>query len=245
MILYLLGCADLLTLADTLDNLTNPMVAQAWYIGVEPLPEGMDLGDSEWASGSSAQALLADASSLDQLDDSPIGDAEVVLSIDGEPFELPASGDGSFTSTSDDGLPWASESDVRLQIERDGNHSLSLQSPSPPSLDVPDTLQLDSPLPISLDGQDYDNLMVTVVNLIDGTTTYDSLPTDITELYRLTHSAGSLELDVPTSAFPEPGPYAVGVAGLVNADPDTYDGVNLALSAMTSGALEFVGVVVE
>ena len=245
MLLLLLGCADLLTLAGTLDNLTNPMVVQAWYIGVEPLPDGMDLGDSAWAEGSSAQAMLAEASSLDQVEESPVGDAEVVLHIDGEPYELPADGEGSFASNSEQGLPWASESDVSLEIQRAGDHSLSLWSPSPPTLDVPDTLRVDSPLSISLEGQDYDNVMVTVVRLADGETTYDSLPTDITELYRLTHSAGSLDVEVPASAFREPGPYAVGVAGLVNADPDTYDGVNLALSAMTSGALQFAGVVVE
>jgi len=37
----------------------------------------------------------------------------------------------------------------------------------------------------------------------------------------------------------------VGVAGLVNADPDDYEGVNLALSALTAGAMVFVPVQVS
>ncbi len=241
----LLGCADLLAIADTLEDLTNPMVVQAWYIGVEPLPEGVDLGDSDWGAGSSARVMLADATSLEELEDSPIDDAAVELEVEGQGFALLPESDGNFAATSEDGLPWAPAADTVLRVDRDGSHHLEMVTPEAPELDVPESHEAGAALVVSLEGQDYDNLMVTVVRLADGQTTYDSLPTDIADLYRLTHASGSLEAEIPGSAFREGGAYAVGVAGLVNADPDSYEGVNLALSALTAGSLRFVPVQVE
>ncbi|MBM4369175.1 MAG: hypothetical protein FJ102_23375 [Deltaproteobacteria bacterium] len=241
----LLGCADFFAIADTLEDLTNPMVVQAWYIGVEPLPAGMDLGDSGWGAGSSARVMLADASSLEQLEDSPIDDAAVELEVEGEGFALLPESAGNFAATSEDGLPWAPAADTVLRVDRDGTHHLAMVTPGAPSIDLPESIEAGDGLGVSLEGQDYDNVMVTVVRLADGQTTYDSLPTDIAELYRLTHAAGSLEVEIPGSAFREPGAYAVGVAGLVNADPDDYEGVNIALSALTAGSLRFVPMQVE
>ncbi len=238
----LLGCADFLAIADTFNDLTNPMVVQAWYIGVEPLPEGVDLGASDWDAGSSARVMLADATALEDLGDSPIDDAAVELEVDGEGFALFPESDGNFAATSEDGLPWAAAADTVLRVDRDGAHHLSMVTPDAPELDVPESIDAGAELVVSLEGQDYDNMMVTVVRLADGETTYDSLPTDIADLYRLTHAAGSLEAEIPGSAFREPGAYAVGVAGLVNADPDSYEDVNLALSALTAGSLRFTAV---
>ncbi|MBM4389929.1 MAG: hypothetical protein FJ090_02295 [Deltaproteobacteria bacterium] len=241
----LLGCADFLTIAETLEDLTNPMVVQAWYLGLEPLPDGVDLSDSGWGSGSSVRVMLADATSFDQLEQAPIDDAAVELEVDGAGYSLLPESDGQFVATSEDGLPWAADADTVLRVDRDGSHQLAMVTPEAPDVDLPETIEAGDDLGVSVEGQDYDNVMVTVVRLADGQTTYDSLPTDIAELYRLTHASGSLDVEIPGSAFREPGAYAVGVAGLINADPDDYEGVNLALSALTAGSLRFVPMRVE
>jgi hypothetical protein len=212
---------------------------------VESPGEGVDLSATDWADGSTASAFLADAGSLDEMEDSPIDDAEVAMELDGEPVDMISDSPGSFSVTSAEGLGWNEGTVATLIVERDGDHFLALVTPAAPDSELPETWARGEALPIEVTGDDYDNAVVTAIRLEDGETVYDSLPTDIVELYRFTHSAGSLSVEVPGSALTEPGPYLIGVTGLVNADPDTYEEVNLALSAMTAGAMRFYPVMVE
>ncbi len=244
MILLLLGCADFLAIAEAFDELTNPLVVQASYLGVEPLPEGLDLGDNAWANGSTAHVLMADAGSVDDLENAPITDASVVIEGPDSVVPLRSDAAGSWVADGTDGLEWSPGDEASVTVSRDGEHSLTLTTPEPPELDLPEQIGASQTLTVDLEGQAFDNLLVTVVRLTDGVTVYDSTPTDITALYKLTHSAGELSTEVPGSVFSEPGPYAVGVAGLVNADPEEYEGVNLALSALTGGSLQFSSLVV-
>ncbi len=244
ILLLLLGCADFLAIAEAFDALTNPLVVQASYLGVEPLPEGLDLGENAWANGSTAHVLMADAGSVDDLENAPITDASVVIEGPGTVVPLRSDAAGSWVADGTDGLAWSPGDDASVTVSRDGEHSLTLTTPDAPELDLPEQIVAGDPLIIDLVGQDFDNVLVTVVRLADGETVYDSTPTDITALYKLTHSAGELTTEVPGSVFTEPGPYAVGVAGLVNADPDDYEGVNLALSALTGGSLQFTALAV-
>ncbi|GDX83245.1 hypothetical protein LBMAG42_50560 [Deltaproteobacteria bacterium] len=244
MILLLLGCADFLAIAEAFDDLTNPLVVQASYLGVEPLPEGLDLGENTWANGGAAHVLMADAGSVDDLENAPITDASVVLEGPGTTVPMRSDAAGSWVADGTDGLAWSPGDDASVTVTRDGEHSLTLTTPEAPDLDIPEQIASGDVLIIDLEGQEFDNVLVTVVRLADGVTVYDSTPTDITALYKLTHSAGELTTEVPGSVFSEPGAYAVGVAGLVNADPEEYEGVNLALSALTGGSLQFAGLAV-
>jgi hypothetical protein len=237
MVLALLvGCTDLLLIRDAVEQFTNPLVVQAFYVGVEPLPEGVDFGEGPWSHGSTAEVLLADASDFEG---APIADAVVELEHPVGAITLVSEGDGRWSATAEDGLPWSAEAEVALGIATEGEGRIGLVTPQPPTVALPAVLSMGEGLEVDLDGQPYDNVLVTVIRLADGATVYDSTPTGISELYRLTHSASSLQASVPASAMSEPGFYAVGVSGLVNADPDDYEGVNLALSALTAGALRF------
>ena len=239
LLFFLGGCADFFALRDAFEELTNPLVVQSWYVGVEPLPEGVDLGESTWASGSTARVLMADAENLSDLASAPVEDATVALVGPDGSVPLRDAGAGTWVADGTDGLGWVPGDDAALDIQRDGAHALSLTTPDAPEVRLPALFFADHPLTVDLTGQGYDNVLVTVVRLEDSVTVYDSTPTDIQALYRLTHSAGSLTATVPPAAFSRPGAYAIGVAGLENADPDDFEGVNLALSALTAGALQF------
>lgn len=245
LFLFLTGCADFLALEDAFNDLTNPLVVQAWYVGVEPLPDGLELGDSAWANGSSARVLMADASNLDDLANAPVTDATVAIRSATDEIPLRGEAAGTWVADSSDGLAWTPDEDTVVAIERDGDHALTLTTPEAPTLGLPTTFAVGDPMVVDLEGQPFDNVLVTVVRLEDGVTVYDSTPTDIEALYKLTHASGSLSVAVPGDVFATPGAYAVGVAGLVNADPDDYDGVNLALSALTGGAIQFAAVTVH
>ena len=238
----LFGCADFLAIADTFADLTAPLVVQATYIGVEEPPEEMSLKGTSWADGSRVQALLADAGSLDDLQSAPVDDAAVALELDGDVIDLESDSAGNFSASAADGLGWAEGVDASLVIDRGGEALLSLMTPAPPQARIASEHAQNQPMEVDLTGQAFDNVMVTVLRLEDGKTVYDSLPTDIVGLYELTHSVGALSIEIPAESFGSPGVYAVGVMGLVNADPDSYQGVNLALSA---GAIQFSVVTVR
>ena len=238
-LILLTGCSDLMALSDAIAALTDPLVVQATYIGVETPPAEMPLEGTSWAEGSRAQAILADAGALDNLSEAPIDDATVALELDGVPVPLAAQSAGSFVATAAEGLGWAPGVDATLVIDRDGEHVIALTTPALPLVELGAQYALDEAMVIDLEGQPFDNVVVTVIRVLDGETVYNSLPTDIDGLYRLTHSSGELVTEVPGETFHEAGVYVVGVTGLVNADPDTYVGVNLALSALTAGAVDF------
>ncbi len=247
MLLLLVGCADFLAISEAFDDLTNPLVVQSVYMGVEPLPPGVELGESAYASGSTARVLLADASNVDELDEAPvITDATIVLEMEGGAVPLRAEAEGAWVADTTDGLGWDAGDAVSLEVEReDGTHRLALVTPDAPKADIEAEQAKGEPLVVDLTGATYDNIVVTVVRLEDGETVYDSMPTDIAALYRLTHAADELVVEVPGSAFSKPGVYAVGVAGLVNAHPDDYEDVNVALSALTAGSFVFSAVTVR
>lgn len=240
----LVGCSDFLALQEAFEDLTNPLVVQSVYLGAGDWPAGLDAGDNAYAGGSSARVLLANAESVDALDQAPISDATVVLSLASGGVPLRAEAAGTFVADTSDGLGWAPDQAVSLEIDRDGPHSLTLVTPDAPALGLDAEQPRAEALVVDLEGAPYDNLLVTVVRAEDGVTVYDSMPTDITALYRLTHAPGELTVEVPGDTFVRPGVYVVGVAGLVNAHPDDYEDVNVALSALTAGSMAFAAVTV-
>lgn len=242
LLALLVGCSDFLAIQEAFEDLTNPLVVQSVYLGTGEWPAGLDGGSSAYASGSTARVLLADAESVDALDQAPVSDAEVVLALAGGGVTLRAEAAGSWVADVTDGLAWDPDAAVSLEIDRDGLHSLSLVTPDAPDLALDGSQPRGEPLALDFEGAPYDNLLVTVLRVEDGATVYDSMPTDITELYRLTHAPGELVAEVPGDAFARPGVYVVGVAGLVNAHPDDYEDVNVALSALTAGSMAFAAV---
>ncbi len=243
LLALLVGCSDFYAWQEVFEDLTNPLVVQSVYLGAGPWPEDLPAPDAA-LTGSSARVLLADAASVDALDQAPVTDAEVVLAAGDDAYTLRAEGEGAWVADSTDGLGFTPGDAVVLEIAHDGPHSLALVTPDAPDYAPAATRSAGAPLTIDLQGEAYDNLLVQVIRATDGVTVFDSMPTDISSLYRLTHAPGELVVEVPGDAFAEPGVYVVGVAGLVNAHPDDYEDVNVALSALTAGSMTFASLTV-
>ena len=74
-----------------------------------------------------------------------------------------------------------------------------------------------------------------------GLPTWGNYPTTITDLYNRSLATEPLEvLTIPAEAFPKPGLYALGIAGVVHNTDDQLDGVNKILSRGMSGDMTFV-----
>jgi hypothetical protein len=81
---------------------------------------------------------------------------------------------------------------------------------------------------------------VVVLDMSSGDVTWSNEPGDIGELYDFTHGESEgASVAIPASALSNATLYAVGVAGMINADPETFEDVNTALSTMMAGKLTF------
>lgn len=230
----LLACSDFEEVKSAYDDLTNPVVVQAWFLGVE-VPEGVDLGDSDWSEGATIRAFVANAEDADNLENAPVEGARVVsraASLGTVPLE--EEGDGAYRGSAPS---YPESEDVVVSV--DDAHKLSMTAPPAARVAIPAEMEAGEALVVSLAGQEYDNVLVVVMDTVSGEVVYDNTPQDIGALYDFALYEGALSLEVPGRAFAAESVYAVGVAGLRNADPDAFVDVNALLSAMMAGQIVF------
>lgn len=245
----LLACEQLDEIKDTVDGLTNPLVAVGLHLGVEP-PESdvINLEATPFASGASVRVLLADASDPSELDDTPVKGASVGLVSDsnGGRFDLEDQGDGSYTAKGDDGLSYAAEA-VRVAVTLDdGDHAIGVAAPAAPQAGVAETHAQGQPMAIDISDQDYDGALVIVMDL-DGGVTWSNQPDTATEIYEFTHGSSDelTQVEIPAQAFATTGLYTVAVAGTRNSTTDDMEEVNTAVSTLVAGKFRFYPVDVE
>lgn len=240
----LVGCEQLKDVQDKVAGWTNPLVMQGLYLGVaEPDIEGFDLSKTDFDDGTSALLFLADASNVDDLENAPISGAGVVLKSDGNGrVSLGDEGDGAYRASASDGLTYSAGEAVSLVVTmNDSQASGSVLSPAAADLDVPEQHDKGEALSLDLTGQSFDSLLVLVFDATSGKVTFSNQPESVKEIYDFTHggSSDALVVDVPGSAFPTEGLYAVGAAGLRTASADDFEDANTALSSLLSGKLKF------
>ena len=244
---FLGGCAAIDGLKDEVAGATNPLVMEGLVVGIAP-PESadVDLTGTAFESGASAVVTVADADSVDNLEEAPVEGASVALLTEtGGRVALLDMGSGRYAATAEDGLSYTEGDNATLSVDYGGGEessSAQLQLPRRPDVSFPTNVPKGQPLHVNLTGQTFDNALVVVVDSATGETVWSNYPTTIEEMYHLTHDAGALEVDVPGSALNRESVYLVGVAGLVNADTANLSNVNTLLSAFTGGRLLFTGV---
>ena len=237
------GCGIVSEGRDILAGLTNPLVVQTLVLGVE-LPDGTDdiTFPEEFSAGSSGTAFLADAGNVADLENAPISGAEVLMQ--GE--ELDESGPGAYTLAPGT-LPYAAGQDWSLRISTGGNREASARIALAPAadFDLPLVHSAGSGLNIDLTGQGFDGAFV-VVNDAEGNITFDNRPEGIREFYDFTRGEPAGLIEIPGDAFPDAGPYAIGVAGIqTTTGRANMERMNTALSTMMSGNLVFEPIIVE
>lgn len=245
LMLLALGCnfQDLLNDAtETFEGLTNPLVVQGWYVGVEEPDSEIDLSGTDFDQGAALTVFLADAANVDEIDKAPIDGADV--DIDGVPLTEAES--GSYVVSGSDGLTYTDEGDTLLSIGIGDGMAEALVS-MPPAADfvVPSTGAQGTDLTIDLGGQGFDNVLIVVLDS-SGEMAWTNSPQDIREVYDYASSDTVGQVTIPGDlAFVSAGPHVIGVAGMRSADSETFVDMNTALSSVMAGKLRFKATVIQ
>ncbi|MFH1465344.1 MAG: hypothetical protein ABIO70_13235 [Pseudomonadota bacterium] len=242
-LLPLAACGKIEEIQDVIDGLTNPLVAEALLLGVIP-PESdlLDLEGTPFEDGTALKVFLADASSIDDLEQSPLDGAVVTVKSAGNgTLELDAGGGGVYSLNGAQGLEYEAGQDFILTASlSDVDHRVTVTAPHAPDLDLDEQHPVGEPLLIDLSEYEFDNVLVAVFDAQSGEVSYTNRPETIVELYDYTHGEGTVDRhEIPGSAFPRASVYAVGVAGMRNAVEDDYDSMNTALSSCLMGQMRF------
>lgn len=242
VLLSLLGCAEI---KETFEGLTNPMVALGFMVGVEPPEdERIDLSGTRFEQGASALAMLADAAEADQMDEAPVTGASVAMMLDAHGrVDMPESGGGAYAADASDGLVYEEGDTATLSATYgDETSSIAMRLPPSPDIVLPDNTAAGSGMTVDLSGQGFDNVLVFVMDATTGEVTFENTPTGIEDLYDLAHGDSEVVVPIPPKAIARESVYAVGVAGLKNADAADVENANTALSAFVAGRVAFKAV---
>jgi hypothetical protein len=258
---------------DEYSDITNTFVAAGTILGVEEPdfndfmqeelclePDSFPIDSSMYEQGNQALVFLAQAElSADINDSQPVTGASITISSDNgdisdimmEEGEI----DGQYSAGAEQGLEYSS-SVVSFTIDSgaEEKHTLSVDAPPAATLDsVPRENAVDNPVSVDLVGQGFHSALMMVINVETGDMSFDNLPQEVEDMYSLAHPEGALlgeetpeieSIELPGSAFPEDGLYAVGVAGLRAAGSDNMNNINLLLSGMIAGKFSFTPVCV-
>ena len=242
----LAGCEQWNDVKDVIDDLTDPIVVEALLLGaVEPDSPYIDLSDTPFADGTALKVFLADATDLESLEAGALDGATVnVLAPSLGSMALEADGGGLYTLYGSAGLEYFAGEEYALSaVTGDVTHRAVLSAPHPPDTSIPATQPVGQPLAVDLSAFGYDNLLVAVYDVQGEAITYSNEPQGIEELYDFTHSGEAVKRhEIPGSAFPRQGIYAVGVAGMQSADEDAFTEMNTGLSSFLAGQMSFYAV---
>lgn len=232
--LLLSGCDLLADLAGA----TNPTVMEAMLIGVEPPDSDLvDLTGTEFEGGTGATVLLADATQADDLEEAPIEGARVDIQIGGRWYNLRDDADGKYIV--DEGISYPAGEEVTVRIRDGEERGASVRAPESLDLEIVESHSVRSPLVVRAETAGLDTIAVVVMEVESGEILYDNRPATIEEVYALTHGDGSLAVEVPGTAFPRPGAYVIGVAGLAISEAEGLENVNTTISAFAAGTIRF------
>ncbi len=246
LLLALAACDDINQIKDTIEGYTQPVVVQALLLGAEEpdlsaydIPEGMEVDTSAVAGAAAVEAFLADASSVDDLDNAPLAGIPVRLRVGDTPaIELEDQGSGAYGS---DAFEYVDKAEAALTFERDGvTGKVSVELPYAPDLDIEFQHEQGAPLILDLTPFDYEAVLAVVFDTQTGELVYSNEPEDIVELYEWTRGDAAVKrMEIPGKTFAFESIYAVGVAGMVTGDPSTFEEVNTALSSFMAGKASF------
>jgi len=236
--LTLTGCANFV-------DYFSVATAQGILIGVDELPQGIELG-----AAAEATVFVARARSLDSFSANLIDDADsVALISDAGRFELGNEGTGAYelSTAEDNSFDYIPGETWTLIIEEGGKtRQATLVAPSSPDIGDPSEVlehQADTALQFDLSGQGFDHYVAAVGQVLTGgdfVLTYDSRPTSAQD-YIDWIKPGATDpgvITIPGSAFPDAASsYIVGVAGIREAEPSSFEQLNPVISNLVAGAM--------
>jgi hypothetical protein len=244
--LLALPSCDLLDSAiKEVEKVTNPLVGQGLFLGLEP-PDDPEieamLSDMEDAPDSVFQVFLADAASASELDQAPIEGASVSVRVGNTAaVTVVDEGSGSYKAYSEDGISYIAGSEAMTTMDIAGEQSqFWITLPAAANATVPEEMDPGTPLQVSLGEFEFDAVLGVVMNVATGNVTWDNRPESIQDIYDFTHAEEAQDsLTIPGTAFQGQSLFAVGIAGLRVTDSESYDNMNTVLSSFMAGRMRF------
>ncbi len=239
-LLLLVGCERL----EVVDSLTDPVVAQGIFLGVEvPAIYQEDLADAEgFPYAAVCNLFLASVSDPNDLAEAPVTGARLRLRSEANgtlEFREVEEEPGKYTLDSTDGLVYEPGDEPVITFTQDDDEArLEVRLPEAPSIDVPGSVDREGSMDVDLSDYRFANAVGASYDLDRSKLWWDNLPDGVDQVYEFTHAEGPVdELVLPAEAFPRIGTYVVGVAGMEIADPVEFEGVNTTISAFVAGQL--------
>lgn len=231
-----LSACDLEQAQATWGGLTNPLVAQGLVIGVEaPSSDQVDLSGTGFEEGTTATVFLADARSVDDLEQAPVGGANVTLG--GVAFSEVTAGSYALDPTA--GFTYNAGGTGRLVMDLDGDTaSATVPMPAPIDVNVPSDHSANTALTLNMAGKPYHAALVVVIDAQTGAVEWTNKPDTIRGVYDMTRGDAVADVEIPAATFGQ-SVYAVGVAGLKHTTSDQLDGMNTAISSVLAGKMQF------
>lgn len=242
MVWWLATACDFSELKEDFAGLTNTLVSESLVLGVvAPEDDRIDLSTLGYEPGAGATVFLADASSVDNLDDVLVSGATVTADDGVNTVVLDEQTDGAYVVPPGAGLAYVAGNTMTVSATI-GTSTGTGQIVLPPgaNLSVAEQHVANEPLLIDVAGKGYTGSLVLVFDTLSGELTYSNEPQDIRAVYDLTRGTTELTtVTIPAKAFPGESVYALGFAGLVHTRADDFDNMNTLLSGIIAGQLEF------
>jgi hypothetical protein len=238
---FLLPLAACESLEETYNDITASLVAEGIVLGVEaPRDDRIDLSNTEYSEGTAITMFLADAESADALEEAPVEGAQV--SVRGDQLgnvPMAEAGGGLYNILPDgtvvyvDNATWTIAATVG---ETQGTSAVTL--PPPAALTIAEQHAQGQPIVLNFTGMGFTSVLVAVLDVQSGQTTFSNQPEDIKAVYDMTHGTTEVtQFEVPGTAFSGQSLYALGVAGMTHTDGADLDGFNSLLSAVMAGKM--------
>jgi hypothetical protein len=239
---------------DVIGDVTERTVLQGSIIGVEASADPQIteiLTAAGLSAGTSATAFVADAAASSEMSNGLVSGAGVT--VEGVALAEDAATPGLYLMTPDQGPAYAAGDTWTLEVDRGDavlrTATVTLPPPAPDGV-VDDSgpggsvqLRAGEGMSIDLSGIGFQSSLVVVVSA-DGQATFTNEPTSIDEVYQMSQSDDAGVVQIPGSAFPSPGTYVLGVAGLANNTGADHEGFNTLLSRVRAGMLQHWAVIV-
>ncbi|MDP2315512.1 MAG: hypothetical protein Q8P41_21620 [Pseudomonadota bacterium] len=234
LFLLLIGCDEIDAL---LGGVTNPDVAEGLVVGLS-VPADLDLSGTDFADGGRAAAYLSNVGG-----ETPTDVALTLVSPSNGEITFASEGEGAWTTPEGQAVSYVPGE--TLILKRDGAEILRADGAPAASINLPLTLSAGEGIHIDVSYEDYDGVVVTVLNLATKEVTWTNAPEEAGVVYDMLVEEPVLVVDIPGEAFGQAGEYAVGVAGLQTNSVDEVTDVNTLSSIMATGILDFRRVTVS
>jgi hypothetical protein len=230
------GCQLFDDLKDAVDELTQPVLMQVVYIGMEE-PEdagGLDLEGTEMDAGATLTAVIYDVD-ITTGGRPGTGASVTLLSSHLSSVGLAEDGEGVYSADAGDGLDYRALDDVEVVADFAGvRRRIAMRTPVPATANISEDHTSGVALSVDLRGQGFDNAVVILVDLTPGDvgTVWESEvdPTSPKDPENLTQT-------IPGDSFEDGRIYVVGIVGLKAADESGFEELQALGSGMLAGTM--------